>query len=269
MITRSYIDDQSGGQIHLAQTPVIESLFAPVLLIHQTPRSWDEFREVLEILSGKLNCVAMDLPGMGGSSGTLKKPSIEDYARAACRVIETLELESVTVCGHHTGGVVAIETAARQPEAVQSLILSSTPWLDADIRAARAKKTPVDAVERSRQGGHLLELWNQRSEYYPDDTAHMDRFITDALRVDNPADGHRAVGQYEMEMRIGEVTCPVLLIEHSKDPFASAHTETLKVYLPKAETAYIENGHVALEVTANEFAQHVLNWARHIGGEKS
>lgn len=267
MIKRAYIDDIKGGQIHIARTPPIESDFAPILFLHQTPRSWDEFREVLEVLSGQLNCIAMDLPGMGSSSGTIGNPSIEDYAGAACSVIEALGLKQVIVCGHHTGGVVAIETAVRLSEKVKSLILSSTPWLDAGVRTARAKKPPIDTTTRSRRGEHLADLWEQRSKYYPDNIDFMDRFLCDALRADDPADGHLAVGQYEMEKRIVEIACSVLLIEHSQDPFASAYTETLKAHLPGATVEYIENGRVALEITAKAFATHVLNWVKRDGGE--
>lgn len=253
----------------MARTSPIDTPHAPVLFLHQTPRSWDEFREVMMLLSGELNCVAMDLPGMGGSSKTSDTPSIEDYADAACQVIKAFGLKKVTLCGHHTGGVVAIEVAALRPDIVQSLILSSTPWVDAGVRAARAKKPPIDTVTRSRQGLHLLDLWSQRSEFYPENVEFMDRFICDALRSNDPADGHLAIGRYEMEARIGEINCPVLLIEHSKDPFASAYTEALKNHLPGSEVEYIEEGRVALEVTAKAFAQKVFAWVERRKEEKN
>ena len=53
-----------------AQTPVGPVHYArlgagaPVVCIHQTPRSWDEFREVQALLSVSFDVIAMDLPGM-------------------------------------------------------------------------------------------------------------------------------------------------------------------------------------------------------------
>ena len=38
-----------------------------MLLLHQTPRSWDEFREVMTALQDRLHLLAIDLPGMGAS----------------------------------------------------------------------------------------------------------------------------------------------------------------------------------------------------------
>ena len=55
------------------------------------------------------------------------------------------------VVGHHTGGVIAVELAARAPERVASLMLSSTPYTDAAFRRARAERPPIDAVDAERR----------------------------------------------------------------------------------------------------------------------
>jgi pimeloyl-ACP methyl ester carboxylesterase len=39
-----------------------------VLLLHQTPRSWDEFRDVLPLLGRSRRAIAIDLVGFGDSS---------------------------------------------------------------------------------------------------------------------------------------------------------------------------------------------------------
>ena len=98
-IVRRYIDGPS-GQIHLAEAGRGPS----VLLLHQTPRSWDEFREVMIALEDCLHLIAMDLPGMGSSDQHPAGPSIENYAAAAAVVIERLQRGPIAVCGHHTGG---------------------------------------------------------------------------------------------------------------------------------------------------------------------
>ena len=36
-----------------------------VLCLHQTPRSWDEYRETLPRLGERYRAIAMDTPGMG------------------------------------------------------------------------------------------------------------------------------------------------------------------------------------------------------------
>lgn len=229
-------------------------------MIHQTPRSWDEFREVMLLCSDQIQSLAMDLPGMGASSQLVDPPSIEAYADAAVHLIERLHGGPVIVCGHHTGGVVAMDIAARRPDLVQSLILSSTPWVDAAARKARAQNTSIDTVSRSRDGKHLSELWQQRSPFYPQDLSYMDRFMATALCADSPERGHRAVSLYEMERSSAHIKCPALIVEHMTDPFASRHTADLKRALPHAHIEQIPNGSVALEVTAAEFADILKRW---------
>ncbi len=256
MIRRSYIDNEDGGQIHIAEI----GQGKPVLLLHQTPRSWDEFREVMGFLASDLHLIAMDLPGMGASSCKSSRPSIELYANAAIQVIESKGLSSIDVCGHHTGGVVGIELASKRPELVSSLLLSSTPWVDAAARMARSKKIPIDSFTSSREGDHLTDLWRQRSSYYPEKTVFMDRFLMDAMRANRASDGHWAVGQYEMEKSIQNIMCPVLLVEHMGDPFAVKHTEHLRTAIPHAHVECIPDGKVALEATASKFSEILKNW---------
>ena len=260
MIKKQYIDNGLGGQIHLAEAGRKSSNTVSILLLHQTPRSWDEFKEVMHLLGPEHHLIAMDLPGMGASSPVSDIPTIEDYAQSAAKVIRHFGGDPMTICGHHTGGVVAIELAARAPELVSSLILSSTPWLDPDIRLERSGKTPVDTAVITRDGAHLIDYWQQRSPYYPDKTEYMSRFISDALKSSDPAEGHIAVGQYQMEKAVSKIQCEILLIEHMKDPFASKHTAQFKANFPHAMIEHIPGGHVALEVTAVEFSALLHKW---------
>ena len=252
-IVRRYIDGPS-GQIHLAEAGRGPS----VLLLHQTPRSWDEFREVMVALQDRLHLLAIDLPGMGASDQHPDGPSIENYASAAAAAIEQSGRSPMAVCGHHTGGVVAVELAASRPHLVERLVLSSTPWIDDTERARRAGKQPIDTVEPRRDGSHLLELWNQRAPFYGGSTDRLDRFVRDALRADDPAAGHRAVGRYRMENAAERVRCGVTLVEHTADPFACLHTSILREQFAAVRVEVIKDGMVPLEATATAFASVML-----------
>ena len=214
----------------------------------------------MDLLKSKFHLIAIDLPGMGASSPIGQKPTVEIYAKAAASVTEHFGGVPIVACGHHTGGVVAMELAASRPELVSSLVLSSTPWIEADARAERSKKTPIDTITPSRDGSHLMDLWQQRSPYYPDKVEFMDRFISSALQAEWPADGHNAVSRYKMENAAPKISCPVLLVEHTNDPFASKYTSDLKTAISHAKVEYIPEGKVALEVTAPHFAEVLDQW---------
>lgn len=249
---RRYVDVPF-GQLHV--TTAGDQGGLPVVCLHQTPRSWDELREVLAILGHTRWAVAPDLPGMGGSDPHPDGASIEAYAGGVVAALDAMGVDRFDLVGHHTGGVVAVEIAAAGPDRVRRLVLSSTPWVDAAGRATRRERPPIDAVEVRDDGSHLTELWQRRQRFYPAGRPDiLGRFVRDALRAADPEDGHRAVARYRMEERIDAVTAEVLVVGHDADPYAFGELEPLAAALGGAPTAVVAGGMVPLELEAAAFA---------------
>jgi len=111
------------GQPHYAETGT-----GPVLLLlHQTPRSHDEFREVQPLLATGRRVIAMDMLGFGMSAPLAPPQTIEPIADGAFALLDALGVAEAAVLGHHTGGVVAIEMTARRPERIRALIPGVDP----------------------------------------------------------------------------------------------------------------------------------------------
>lgn len=257
---RAYVD-LPHGQLHYAECGSAGA--PPVLLLHQTPRSWTEYREVLPLLGKRYRAIAMDTPGFGASDPPAVPPSIEAWAAIAVQLLHVLGIPHAHVVGHHTGGVVAVELAARYANRVRSLVLSSTPYTDEAFRRARAQRPAIDAVEESDDGAHLAALWRKRQAFYPAGRPDLlQAFVRDALQVRGDVEGgHRAVASYRMEERIGAVLQPALVIRATADPFASAHAEEWRKHLPQAQVVDIEGGMVPLPDQMPEaFAQAVLRF---------
>ncbi|MEO3872153.1 alpha/beta hydrolase [Nonomuraea sp. B12E4] len=253
MIRFGYADTRF-GQIHYASCGAGE----PVLLLHQTPRSWDEYREVLPLLGRTRRAIAMDTLGFGNSAPP-PRHSIGDYAAGVLALMDALGLAVAAVAGHHTGGVVAVEVAARAPERVSRLVLSSTPMIDQEGRTHRRDRPPIDAVSVSADGSHLTAMWRNRAPYYP--WRLLNRYVRDALTVLPEVErGHQAVAAYRMEERVGLVRCPVLLVGAAGDPFAFPELDRLAARLPGSERAVIEDGMIPLEHRAAEFAAIVAGF---------
>jgi pimeloyl-ACP methyl ester carboxylesterase len=244
--TRGYADTPL-GQLHYVE----HGTGRPVLLLHQTPRSWDEFREVQPLVATSARAVAMDMIGFGLSPIPPPPQTIEAMAEGAFALLDALGIESAVILGHHTGGAVAIEMAAAAPARIDGLVLSSAPLTDAAYRDSHAQGVGVDVAETSDGGSHLVTLWNQRRPYYPAGRPDLlNRFIRDALAhgVD-PAEGHLACARYVMEDRLPLITAPVHLIGATADPFALPDVERIRARLTSAasiETTLIEGGTVAL-----------------------
>jgi pimeloyl-ACP methyl ester carboxylesterase len=244
--TRGYADTPL-GQLHYVE----QGAGRPVLLLHQTPRSWDEFREVQPLLAAGARTVAMDMIGFGLSPSSPPPQTIERMAEGAFALLDALGIDSVVVLGHHTGGAVAIEMAATDPARIDGLVLSSAPLTDAAYRRTHANGVGVDEAEIQDDGSHLGTLWHQRHPYYPPSRPDvLNRFIRDALAPGvDPAEGHRACARYVMEDRLPLVTAPVHLIGATADPFALPDVERLRARLTAAhrvDTTLIEGGTVAL-----------------------
>lgn len=261
MKIRRAFADLSVGQVHYAECGAAPA--PPVLLLHQSPRSWTEYRAVLPLLGARRRAIAMDTAGFGDSAAIDGPASIEAWARIALELLDALGIARADVVGHHTGGVIAIEIAASAPQRVRGLVLSSTPFTDADFRRLRAARPPIDEVAPSGDGSHLAALWQGRQGFYPPGRPELlEAFVRDALKASgSPEDGHRAVAAYRMESRIQRVVQPALILRATEDPFASPHAAELQHALAQARIVDIPGGMVPLPDQLPEaFAAAVLDF---------
>lgn len=246
-MTRRFVET-SAGTIHCAIAG--KGNGEDVLLLHQTPRSWNEYREVLPLLGRRRRAIAIDMVGFGDSSALpWGSDSIERWAEVALDLLKALEIERAHLVGHHTGAVVATEIAVRAPERARSVVLSSSPFDDAETRAAHLKAGPiVDNVTPQPDGSHVTELWRGRAGFYPDGRVDLlEAFLIDALKAGpRAAEGHQAVARYDMRDAVKKLRCPVLLVGATDDPYAYPALEPMRAALPHAHVEVIEGGMVPL-----------------------
>jgi pimeloyl-ACP methyl ester carboxylesterase len=219
----------------------------PLLLLHQTPRSWDEFRDALPLLGERYRAIAMDTFGFGDSDPLPEgEASIESWAACAFDLLDVLGIGSAAVAGHHTGAAIAIEMAAVCPERVRALVLSASPYVDAARRAAFLTKKIIDETIPYGDGRHLLELWQMRQSFYPPgDSNLLERFVIDALKAGRmAAEGHRVVNRYQMETRLPLVRCPTLVIAPTADPHAHPVASKVAGAIKGASLVEVEGGMV-------------------------
>lgn len=243
-VVRRGFADTPEGQIHYAET----GSGAPVLLLHQTPRSWDEYRDVLPILGQRYRTIAMDTIGFGDSYRFEGDASIERYAQGVLRFLDALGLGKVSLVGHHTGGCIAVEVAASHPERVEKLVLSSTPYVDAADREERKTRPSVDEVEAREDGSHLTALWRKRMSFYPQGRPDLlTRFVRDALSVwDHVEEGHNCVSRYRMEEKTPLVQAPTLVLCGTEDPFSYPRMAPLARSIRGSTVAELEGGRVPM-----------------------
>ena len=262
MNIRRAFAELSVGQIHYAECGDPQA--APVLLLHQTPRSWDEYRDVLPVLGRHFRAIAMDTIGFGDSTKpALGQDSIEHWAQTAIDLADALGIARLSVVGHHTGAAIAIEMAAACPDRIEAAVLSAAPLVNADFRASHAGPVRVDNAVHLSDGSHLLELWRQRQPWYPaGDIDLLDRFMVDALKAGARAvEGHAVVARYVMETRLPLIRCPVLVIAPTADPHAYPSARRLADSIAGSRYVEVEGGMVPLpDQMPQRFAELVADF---------
>lgn len=232
--------DSPLGQAHYIEAGSGDGV--PAVLLHQTPRSVDEFAEVLPLLAARRRVVALDTPGYGCSDRVSGQPSVADYASVVRSLLDHLGAAQADLVGHHTGAVFAIECAASWPDRVRRLVLSGPMYLDEATRAEVAPQFQQWAPDP--EGRHLMDKWNRMGAWTPD-RALLQRLVVDLFRAGERSEqGHFAIGAYRMEDRVSRVTCPALLLYGERDAFAAPdeNRRLMRAALPQARELVLDGG---------------------------
>lgn len=104
----------------------------PVIFLHGWPEDATAWTSVIALLSSEYDCIAINLPGIGGSS-PLEKPNTEKFAQHFLRFADQLGLGEFHLVGHDIGGMIAYATA-RMTSKVRTVSILNTvvpgvdPW---------------------------------------------------------------------------------------------------------------------------------------------
>jgi pimeloyl-ACP methyl ester carboxylesterase len=109
---------------------------APALvLLHGWPESWATWRELISLAAPTHRVVAIDLPGVGGSSRGGTSGSKAGLARVVRGLVDVLDLADITLVGHDIGGMVTYAYLREFPDLPRAVIMDVPvpgvdPWDD-------------------------------------------------------------------------------------------------------------------------------------------
>jgi haloalkane dehalogenase len=117
--------DLDGVKMHY----VDEGSGDPIIFLHGNPGWSFEYREIIKSLSSTNRCIAPDYIGFGLSD----KPEYfsylpEDHAKNLNRLLESLDLQNVTLVVNDWGGPIGLSYALANPERIKKLVILNT-WL--------------------------------------------------------------------------------------------------------------------------------------------
>ncbi len=135
-----------------------------VLFLHGFMGSAEDWSGVVAALEDRFYCIAVDLPGHGGS---LRLPYPDSYTMdgAARRLLDLLDAEDVDRCvvaGYSMGGRLALYLALRHPERCAGLFLeSASPGLETEAEQTARRETDDRRANRleTEDFKEFLEDW--------------------------------------------------------------------------------------------------------------
>ena len=246
------------GQVHYRTAGSGE----PVLLLHQTPFSSEEFAKVIPILARHYRVVAPDTMGYGNSDKPPRPFQLEDYVDTIAGLLDALGIEATNVVGHHTGAALASEMAVAYRERVRRVVLSGCSLYDPQERVEFQNSPRFKPFEIDKEGAFLSARWKSSWSLSP----HMDLDMTYRLLVASlqagPTlhDAHQAAFAFRKELKLPLIRCPVLVMAGSDDMFFPKMGPVSRL-IPGSVTRVIQGAgnEPALEKPA-EFAQAILEF---------
>lgn len=140
-----------------------KTLKPALVFLHYFGGSKASWQWVTAALEPEFSCIAITLPGFGGSPG-LPLPSIENFSDYILQEIKRLGYTNCTLIGHSMGGKLALQCAATDQESlIESLILvaPSPPSVErmSQLKQAQMKEEPDElAAKKSVQEAICLKL---------------------------------------------------------------------------------------------------------------
>jgi pimeloyl-ACP methyl ester carboxylesterase len=117
----------------------------PLLLLHGLGGTWQYWARTMELLAGSFRCIALDLPGFGGSATPPGGFTLDSAGDNLAGALEAVGGAPAVVCGHSLGGPLAARLAIRHPQVVSRLVLvgpsglsPAPPWQRRVMRAVPA-----------------------------------------------------------------------------------------------------------------------------------
>ena len=115
-----------GAEIFVRRTPGPAEGGEPAVYVHGLGGSSTNWTDLADLLSGRLEGAALDLPGFGRSGpAPAQDYTVAGHARTVIGYLEHRGAEPVHLFGNSLGGAVTVQVAAMRPDLVRTLTLVS------------------------------------------------------------------------------------------------------------------------------------------------
>lgn len=260
MVEKGYVQTED-GQLHYRRTAAPSDPESTVVMLHQAPASSRMFVPALETLASRFDAVAPDLPGFGSSFTPSAVPDIEYLSGTLWQALDTLELDSFHLVGHHTGASIAVEMAHEQPDRIASLTLVGPPYVQGADREARLENLNEDKLEPPIQpdGSHLVDHW-QLFDDEGEDLHDQHQLTVDSLFARGSwIRTYRAIWQQDFPERFAELSLPRMIMASPTDALWDNFVEAREAH-PAVRAVELEGGNYEPEFDVDRFTDALTDF---------
>ena len=225
---------------------------ATLVFIHGAGGSGDFWQAQVEGLAGRVNTLAVDLPGHGRSDGT-GRDTIEGYARCVIDFIKRIDVPKPIPCGLSMGGAIVLQLLVDSQEILTAGILLST--------GAKLKVAPVIFETLEKNYNDFIDMISGIIASKATDSEIIRRYREETARCD-PAvtlKDFQACNGFDVMQHIGSIKLPVLVVSAEDDQLTpTKYGEFLKNNIPETSGAHImDAGHILPVEKPAEFNEAV------------
>jgi pimeloyl-ACP methyl ester carboxylesterase len=206
----------------------------PILFLHGWGLTSKSFEAGLSILSRNHRVLAPDLPGCGGSHGSISHWNYEDFARVIGLFIEAVGVKRVHLMGQSMGGGISIVLTTLAPSLVSSLILIDSAGIPLDT---------FSNIFRQRLIELPVQAWATRFTWHHFGMIQAILYNS-ILRTRNTIDSLRLSLSVDLRPILSCVNAPCLILWGANDratPLSSG--QALKQAIGGAKLIVIQNAH--------------------------
>ena len=232
MMVRSHSVATSAGAVKV----VTGGNGPPVVLLHGTGHSHQEFARCLPSLAKDFTVVAWDMPGHGASAHVDATLSIDERAEVLAEILGTINLSQALIVGASIGAFIAVALTKNHSQQVRGLLLSemqlrtrewwisAKPQIEAMFSTAAQSRETVEARLQTPLGDDLLEQWN------------ADRIAAGPVSMMAAMD---AIRDYDLTLSLSQISVPTRALFGNYGP-ALASSDALSSIMPSARIEIVE-----------------------------
>jgi pimeloyl-ACP methyl ester carboxylesterase len=267
LIERTF--DSGPVSINYAEEPGSGPL---LLLLHGVTSRWQNWLNVMPVLSQRWHLVAADLRGHGRSGRIDNRYGLMEYASDVIALIRHLDDGPAVLLGHSLGAMISIGVASEAPELVRGVVLEDPPLGAFDGRpfATRPEAERFLATRALvREGLSAAEIVARMTATFPGEDPVAIRSRAASLsqldpEVLTPIVESRAIDNYDLGERLRRLACPTLLLQGNVDldgALADQEARWAASLIP--DCAHVSMPNVGHGIHANEaaaFSQTVVSF---------